>query len=79
MEYNYEELKKNAIKYGLVPNKELKSDSLHAMLRRMYQIDGGCPCVMEHAQTEHTKCPCKTAREYLKSGETCHCGMFTKE
>ena len=38
---------------------------------------GYCPCVLESARNDDTKCMCKEFRE-SPAGTVCHCGLYIK-
>ena len=63
------------MKFHITEDREL----LTTIRQALKENDGYCPCVFESRGKEQYRCMCENFRIYAKPGETCHCGIYTKD
>ena len=56
-----------------------KDQELVATIRQaLKDNDGYCPCIFQSKGKPEYKCMCQDFLNNVKSGETCHCGLYLK-
>lgn len=63
------------MKIHVTENKELAS----IIREGLKENNGYCPCIANSKGQEKYKCMCEDFLYNVKSGESCHCGLYIKE
>lgn len=63
------------MKFHITTDSELKDTILEGLCNN----DGYCPCVYNSKGNPKYKCLCEDFRLNVMAGESCHCGLYTKD